>query len=114
MIVRWRAETIPAVTDPASPSGLPIAITGAARGTSGAPEGRSCRKTGLIGTSAPTPGTFGLCRRFPERGEVGGMDGLGGTTSAALTPAAAQTPPTGLSSAEVAERRSRGLANEAG
>ena len=42
------------------------------------------------------------------------MAGPGGTTSAALTPAAAQTPPTGLSSAEVAERRSRGLANEAG
>ena len=50
----------------------------------------------------------------PQRGEVGGMAGPGGTTSAALTPAAAQTPPTGLSSAEVAERRSRGLANEAG
>ena len=42
------------------------------------------------------------------------MAGPGGTTSAALTPAAAQTPPTGLSSAEVVEQRSRGLANEAG
>jgi len=40
------------------------------------------------------------------------MAGPGGTTSAALTPAAAENPPTGLSSAEAAERRSRGLANE--
>ena len=36
---------------------------------------------------------------------------MGGTTSAAPV---AETPPSGLSSAEVAERRSRGLANEAG
>ena len=50
----------------------------------------------------------------PQRGEVGGMAGPGGTTSAALTPAAAQTPPTGLSGAEVAEQRARGLANEGG
>ena len=50
----------------------------------------------------------------PPCGEVGGMAGPGGTTSAALAPPVAETPPAGLSSAEVAERRSRGLANEAG
>ena len=42
------------------------------------------------------------------------MAGAGGTISAALAAPVAETPPTGLSSAEVAERRSRGLANEAG
>ena len=42
------------------------------------------------------------------------MAGPGGTISAALAAPVAETPPTGLSSAEVAERRSRGLANEGG
>ena len=42
------------------------------------------------------------------------MAGPGGIISAALGAPVAETPPTGLSSAEVAERRSRGLANEAG
>ena len=42
------------------------------------------------------------------------MAGPGGTISAALAAPVAETPPSGLSAAEVAERRSRGLANEAG
>ncbi len=42
------------------------------------------------------------------------MAGPGGIISAALGAPVAETPPTGLSGAEVAERRSRGLANEGG
>ena len=42
------------------------------------------------------------------------MAGPGGTISAAPAAPAAETPPSGLSAAEVAERRARGLANEAG
>ena len=42
------------------------------------------------------------------------MAGPGGTISAALAAPVAETPAAGLSSAEVAERRSRGLANEGG
>ena len=42
------------------------------------------------------------------------MAGAGGTISAALAAPVAETPPAGLSAAEVAERRSRGLVNEGG
>ena len=42
------------------------------------------------------------------------MAGPGGTISAALAAPVAETPPSGLSAAEVAERRARGLANEGG
>ena len=42
------------------------------------------------------------------------MAGPGGTISAAPAAPVAETPPSGLSAAEVAERRARGLANEAG
>jgi len=51
---------------------------------------------------------------MPPCGEAQGMAGPGGTISAALAAPVAETPPSGLSGAEVAERRARGLVNEGG